>query len=133
MISFNKIRDKIRDRISALKARLSKFTLALLLAGSFTASSTPTGSTIFNGLWKIIYGLLHSITTSLGNLFGQIFSGFGQSIVSMFQSFGFSMAGYGVWAPVMFVVGLGVAMLVGYLMLDFIDGEKDVTEAEEAI
>ena len=51
-------------------------------------------------------------------------SGFGQSVVLMFQSFGFSMQGYGVWAPVMFVVGLGVALLVGYLFFTFIDASN---------
>ncbi|MDS0257756.1 hypothetical protein ApAK_08805 [Thermoplasmatales archaeon AK] len=77
--------------------------------------TSTIGLTIFQGIWSIILSL---------------FPGFGQSVVMMFQSFGFSMSGYGVWAPVMFVVGLGVAVLVGYLFFVFIDAEKDVTGFE---
>lgn len=103
-------------------------------AHSMTTSSTTatvSGSSIFSTIWGWITNLGSSIVSSLGGLFGQIFSGFGQSIVAMFQSFGFSMSAYGVWAPVMFVVGIGAAILVGYLLLDFIDGEKDVTGLED--
>ena len=96
-----------------------------------TTSTTVSGSSIFSTIWGWISSLGADIVQSLGGLFGQIFSGFGQSVVAMFQSFGFSMAGYGVWAPVMFVVGIGAAILVGYLLLDFIDGEKDVTGLED--
>lgn len=106
---------------------------AYLTAHAMTTSSTTTvsGSSIFSTIWGWITNLGSSIVSSLGSLFGQIFSGFGQSIVAMFQSFGFSMSAYGVWAPVMFVVGIGAAILVGYLLLDFIDGEKDVTGLED--
>ena len=98
------------------------------------ASSTSSiGSTIFSGLWSVILSLFKSIASGLGNLFNEMMSGFGQSVVLMFQSFGFSMSGYGVWAPVMFVIGLGLAILVGYLFFTFIDAEKDVTGFETAL
>ncbi len=96
----------------------------------FATSSSSIGSTIFSGIWSVILGLFKSISVGLGGMFQQMMSGFGQSVVLMFQSFGFSMQGYGVWAPVMFVVGLGVALLVGYLFFTFIDAEKDVTGFE---
>ncbi|MGP6221072.1 hypothetical protein [Caldiplasma sukawensis] len=101
------------------------------IAHTYTSSSTISGSTIFSQIWSWISSLGSQIVSSLGGLFAQIFSGFGQSVVMMFQSFGFSMSQYGVWAPVMFVVGIGAAMLVGYLLLDFIDAEKDVTGLED--
>jgi hypothetical protein len=74
--------------------------------------------------------MFKDIANGLGSMFAQIMSGFGQSVVTMFQSFGFSMSGYGVWGPVMFVVGIGVAILVAYLFFIFIDAEKDVTGLE---
>ena len=96
----------------------------------FSSTSTSTGQTIFNSIWNVVIGLFQTIASGLGSLFDQIMSGFGQSVVMMFQSFGFSMEGYGVWAPVMFVVGLGLAMLVGYLLFTVIDAEKDITGFE---
>ena len=96
----------------------------------FTTTSTSTGQTIFNGIWSVLIGLFQSIATGFGGMFNQMMLGFGQSVVLMFQSFGFSMQGYGVWAPVMFVVGLGMALLVGYLMFTVIDFEKDITGFE---
>ncbi len=128
MIGIQNIR-KFAARIRAGSRKLSMgiFPVILLVADS---TSSSIGQTIFNGLWGIILNLFKSITASLGSLFGEMMSGFGQSVVLMFQSFGFSMSGYGVWAPVMFVVGLGVAILVGYLFFTFIDAEKDVTGFE---
>jgi len=103
---------------------------ALFFIPLATSSSSSIGSSIFTSIWGIIMGLFKSISTGLGGMFNQMMSGFGQSVVMMFQSFGFSMSGYGVWAPVMFVVGIGVAILVGYLFFTFIDAEKDVTGFE---
>ena len=96
----------------------------------FSSTSTSTGQTIFSGIWNVIIGLFQTMATGLGGMFNQMMSGFGQSVVLMFQSFGFSMEGYGVWAPVMFVVGLGMALLVGYLLFTVIDFEKDITGFE---
>ena len=94
------------------------------------STSSSIGSSIFNGLWSVILMLFKSIASGLGSLFNEMMSGFGQSVVLMFQSFGFSLSGYGVWAPVMFVIGLGLAILVGYLFFTFIDAERDVTGFE---
>jgi len=107
------------------------YLLSHTMTTTSSTTSTVSGSSIFSTIWGWITSLGSSIVASLGGLFGQIFSGFGQSVVAMFQSFGFSMSAYGVWAPVMFVVGIGAAILVGYLLLDFIDAEKDVTGLED--
>ncbi len=98
---------------------------------AYATASSSIGQTIFTSLWSVIISLFTSIASGLGSLFQMMMSGFGQSVVLMFQTFGFSMSGYGVWAPLMFVVGLGVAILVGYLFFDIIDGEKDITQAED--
>ena len=66
--------------------------------------TSSIGQTIFNGIWKIILALFGQIANAFGNLFQDAFSGLGQSIVAMFQTFGFSLSPYGVWAPLMFVV-----------------------------
>lgn len=92
--------------------------------------TSSIGTTIFNSLWGILIQLFKDIANGFGILLQEAFGGLGQSIMMMFQSFGYSMSGYGVWAPLMFVVGLGVALLVGYLLFDVIDSEKDITGAE---
>ncbi len=104
--------------------------ISKLSATVFTTTSS-LGSSIFTSLWGIILSLFKDIATAFGSLIGEVFSGFGQSIVMMFQSFGFSMSSYGVWAPLAFVVGLGLAIMVGYLFFVFIDGERDVTGVED--
>ena len=126
----------IINRAGRMARALKKFRAgmafpALLLP--YVTGTASMGSTIFSGLWSVILSLFKSISSGLGGMFQQMMSGFGQSVVLMFQSFGFSMSGYGVWAPVMFVVGLGTAVLVGYLFFTFIDAEKDVTGFENDI
>ena len=112
----------IRGIISRMAGRISRVLKKFRIGITFPALLLPyvtgmssIGSTIFSGLWGVILSLFRSISAGLGGMFQQMMSGFGQSVVLMFQSFGFSMSGYGVWAPVMFVVGLGTAVLVGYL------------------
>jgi hypothetical protein len=127
MINIKKFKVFAMRTVTAAKKR-GKILPALLFVPYATSSSL--GSSIFSGIWGVIMSLFNSIASGLGQMFSQMMSGFGQSVVTMFQSFGFSMSGYGVWAPVMFVVGLGVAVLVGYLFFTFIDAEKDVTGFE---
>ncbi len=131
MITIKGFRKSFIAKLSKIlkKARIKGVFPALLFV-PYATSSSSIGSSIFTGLWSVILSLFKSISTGLGNMFGQMMSGFGQSVVLMFQSFGFSMQGYGVWAPVMFVVGLGIALLVGYLLFTVIDAEKDVTGFE---
>ena len=102
-----------------------------LTAFALSASST-TGSTIFASIWGLLMGFFTVIVNGMGNVFVLMMNGFGQSVVIMFQGFGFSLAGYGVWAPVMFVVGLASSLMVGYLFFVFIDFEKDIVGVEEA-
>ena len=133
MIAIRGIISRMAGRISRVlkKFRIGITFPALLLP--YVTGTSSIGSTIFSGLWGVILSLFKSISSGLGSMFQQMMSGFGQSVVLMFQSFGFSMSGYGVWAPVMFVVGLGTAVLVGYLFFTFIDAEKDVTGFENDI
>ena len=127
----------IINRAGRISRVLKKFRAGMAFPALFpvvyVTGTSSIGSTIFSGLWGVILSLFRSISSGLGGMFQQMMSGFGQSVVLMFQSFGFSMSGYGVWAPVMFVVGLGTAVLVGYLFFTFIDAEKDVTGFENDI
>lgn len=114
------------------KLLIAKLLIAkLVLLLPVVLSTASLGSTIFSDLWGVILGLFKDIAAAMGNLISMSFSGFGQSIVQMFQAFGFSMSSYGVWAPLMFVVGLALAIAVGYLFFDMIDAEKDVTGVED--
>jgi len=134
MIAIRGIISRMAGRMSrVLKKFRAGMAFPLLIPLSFVTGTSSLGSTIFSGLWSVILSLFKSISAGLGGMFQQMMSGFGQSVVLMFQSFGFSMSGYGVWAPVMFVVGLGTAVLVGYLFFTFIDAEKDVTGFENDI
>lgn len=98
-----------------------------------TLSGSSIGSTIFSSIWSLIMRILKDIANSFGSLISMAFSGFGQSVIAMFQTFGFSMSGYGVWAPVMFVIGLGAAVFIGYIFFDLIDAEKDITGFENDV
>lgn len=131
MINIRISTHKIKRRLNEARKKLGLTSFALMGAFATSSSTTVSGSSIFSTIWGWITTLGNSIVSSMGSVFSQMFSGFGTSVVLMFQSFGFSMSGYGVWAPVMFVVGIGAAILVGYLLLDFIDGEKDVTGMED--
>ncbi|PYB68291.1 hypothetical protein DMB44_04400 [Thermoplasma sp. Kam2015] len=133
MISIRGTLKQFTGRVSwALRKIRAGIAFPALLIPYVTGTSS-IGSTIFSGLWSVILSLFKSISAGLGSMFQQMMSGFGRSVVLMFQSFGFSMTGYGVWAPMMFVVGLGTGILVGYLFFTFIDAEKDVTGFENDI
>ena len=122
--------------LSFCKAKAkSKAALGLAIVAPFSSSSSSSisGDTIFNGLWSIILGLLNSLAQDIDILFGDIFAGLGGSIVDMFNTFGSSFGPYGIWAPIAFVVSLGGAMVIGFVILDVVDAEKDVTGFENDV
>lgn len=126
---FRSISAFIKTKVSGAK----KF-IGLAVVVPLSSSSTGiSASSIFNGLWSIILGLLDSLAQDIGILFGDIFSGLGSSIVDMFNTFGGSLGSYRIWAPVAFVVSLGAAMVIGFVILDVVDAEKDVTGFENDI
>ncbi len=87
-------------------------------------------SSITRPLMRIFLSFLSSISVDISSLFGQVFGGFGDAVVQMFQVFGASLGPYGPLAPTVFVGGLLLAVVVGYVEFDFIDAEKDVTGFE---
>ena len=127
-IFFRSIYTFAKTKVSGAK----KF-IGLAVVVPLSSSTGISASSIFNGLWSIILGLLDSLAQDIGILFGDIFSGLGSSIVDMFNTFGGSLGSYRIWAPVAFVVSLGAAMVIGFVILDVVDAEKDVTGFENDI
>jgi hypothetical protein len=126
---FIRVKSKLKS-----KAAKAKVLLGLGLVQPLASSSSGiSASTIFNGLWSIVLSLFDSLAQDIGVLFGDIFSGLGGSIVDMFNTFGMSFGPYGIWAPIAFVVSLGGAMVIGFVILDVVDAEKDVTGFENDV
>ena len=78
-------------------------------------------------------GFLKIVVNGLGNMFSGIFSGFSQSINIMFQGFGFSLSGYGIYGPLMFVFGIGIALLAGFLILALVGPLRDLVSMEDDV
>ncbi|MBX8640831.1 MAG: hypothetical protein KIS29_10890 [Thermoplasmata archaeon] len=112
------------------KARLKISVLSLMFIPMATSS---LGTTIFNSIWGLMMGFLQVILTGLGTMFGSIFSGFANSINIMFQGFGFSLAGYGVYGPLMFILGIGIALLAGFLILALVGPLRDLVGMEDDV
>lgn len=94
------------------------------------SSSSFSPSSMLNFIWGQFTGFLSFFLSQVEGLIGTIFSGFGLSILLMFQSFASSVGQYGIMAPVMFVIGIGSAIMVAYVFFTFIGAEKDITEVE---
>jgi hypothetical protein len=86
---------------------------------------------MISGIIKLLMSFLGIIMTGIGNMFATVFAGMGNSVVIMLQSFGFSAASYGILGPVAFVIGIGAAILVGYLFLVPTRAEEDVVQDED--
>jgi hypothetical protein len=119
---FSKIFKSLQNKLKTGREK------AAMLASTFGILSS-----IGSSLSKIFLSFLASIVNDMSILFGQIFGGFGQSIVLMFQSFGNSLGPYGPLAPTVFVGGLLLSVVVGYIEFDVIDAERDVTGFENDI
>ena len=121
------------NRIIAYIRRISRArTKISVLALAFVPMDTSSlGTTVFNSIWGLLMGFLQDIMNGLGTMFGGIFSGFTQSIDIMFQGFGFSISGYGVYGPLMFVFGIGIALLMGFLIFAVIGPLRDVVGMED--
>lgn len=95
--------------------------------------STLSLTTFIKPIFGMLIGFLKIIMNGFGSLFSTIFSSFGSAIAIMMQSFGFSSAQYGILGPTAFVAGLGLAFLIGYLLLVPGDAERDIVEDESEV
>ncbi len=132
MIGIKNFIGRIGKKLSGMKTKIFG-AVPLAFFHSVALSTASIGTTIFNGIWKLLLSFLAGIVSGMTTMFNSIFQGFAQSIVIMFQGFGFALSGYGVFGPTMFAVGIGMAVMVAYLFFMFIDSEKDVTEVEDDI
>jgi hypothetical protein len=109
----------------------SKFAGLRLIKLKLTMFTSLGLSSIVPDIFKLIMNFFGIIMTGIGNMFSTSFASLGGAVATMFQSFGFSTAQYGVLGPVAFVVGIGLALLIGYLLLVPADAEKQVVEGED--
>ena len=80
-----------------------------------------------------ISSFLYTIEATFASMFSTIFGSFATSISTVMTSFGFSAASYDILGPTMFVGGLGLAFLVGYLFLVPGDAERDIVQGEDEL
>ncbi len=128
----------IRGNLKFVRIRNSRLKYAVLgatvLPMSSTSSGGISGTSIFNSLWgSLMKYLFDPILSAFSSAFGGVMSGMVGGLDIMFQSWGFSLASYGVWGPMMVVVSISVALFVGYMIFDAIGIEKDVLGGEEAL
>lgn len=113
------------------KIKRARMKISMISLTFIPMATSSLGTTIFNSIWGLLMGFLQTIMNGLGTMFGGIFSGFTQSIDIMFQGFGFSLSGYGVYGPMMFVFGIGFALLLGFLIFAVIGPLKDLVGMED--
>ncbi|MBX8634797.1 MAG: hypothetical protein KHF84_09895, partial [Thermoplasmata archaeon] len=113
------------------KIKRARMKISMISLTFIPMATSSLGTTIFNSIWGLLMGFLQTIMNGLGTMFGGIFSGFTQSIDIMFQGFGFSLSGYGVYGPMMFVFGIGIALLLGFLIFAVIGPLKDLVGMED--
>lgn len=108
-----------------------------LLASHLDVYSTLGIDSGMKGLIKSGFGdissFLSTIEGTFASLFSTIFGSFATSISTVMTSFGFSAAAYDILGPTMFVGGLGLAFLVGYLFLVPGDAERDIVQGEDEL
>ena len=119
--------NRIITRIKGFRRKMKFSVLSL----TFVAMTTSLGTTIFNSLWGLLMSFLQTIMNGIGSMFQGVFGGFTQSIDIMFQGFGFSLAGYGIYGPLMLVLGIGIALIAGMLILAMIGPVKDIVGVED--
>ena len=107
----------------------------LVLAATSSGSSSGINSAgIFNSIWTLINGFLASVIGDFETLINQVIvQMFGNSFVTIFSNWGYSVSSEGIWAP---FVGIVVLALTGYAVYAFLDLyglERDVLSGERDI
>ena len=115
------------------KIRKARMKISIFSLTFIPMATSSLGSTVFNSIWSLLMGFLKIVVNGLGNMFSGIFSGFSQSINIMFQGFGFSLSGYGIYGPLMFVFGIGIALLAGFLILALVGPLRDLVSMEDDV
>ena len=130
MIGIKNIIGKISGKIRKINKALKSFSFFFFLPVVYT---TISGSSIFSSIWGLFLSLLKDIENIGTQAFSQLLGSFTNALGVMFQSWGFSLSGYGIWGPLMVVISLGVAGVLLYFFFAFIDGEQDVLGFEHDV
>ena len=130
MIGIKRIIGKIGGKIRKINKALKSFSFFLFLPVVYT---TISGSSIFSSIWGLFLSLLKDIENIGTQAFSQLLGSFTNALGIMFQSWGFSLSGYGIWGPLMVVISLGVAGVMLYFFFAFFDGEQDVLGFEHDV
>ena len=92
--------------------------------------ATISASGIFQSIWNLIMGFISSIINSISGAAGTLISSIASSLGGIVSGWSKAAAAYGIWGPLMAIISLGVAFIVGGFMLDMTDAFKDVGEIE---
>ena len=92
--------------------------------------ATISASGIFQSIWNLIMGFIKNIMDSISSAAGTLISSIGSSLGGIVSGWSKAAAAYGIWGPLMAIISLGVAFIVGGFMLDMNDAFKDVGEIE---
>ena len=95
-------------------------------SGASACGSSLNGSTLFCDIWNMLSLIFTPVLTALGDAFSTILGAFADGIGTMFTQWGNSFYGFGIWAPLMVVISLGVAAFVGYYFMDMEGVEGDI-------
>ena len=99
----------------------------------FTATTTISASGIFQSIWNLIMGFISNIMNSISGAAGTLISSIGSSLGGIVSGWADAAAAYGIWGPMMAIISLGVAFIVGGFMLDMTDAFKDIGEVESEV
>ena len=130
MLGIRNLIGKIGGKIRKINKKLKSFSFFIFLPIFYT---TISGSSIFSSIWGLFLSLLKTIENIGTQAFSQLLGSFVNALGIMFQSWGFSLSGYGIWGPLMVVISLGVAGVLLYFFFAFIDGEQDVLGFEHDV
>ena len=107
---------------------------SLVLASVSSSSSGINSAGIFNSIWTLINGFLASIVKDFETLINQVIvQMFGNSFVTIFSNWGYSVSAEGIWAPFVGVVVLALTGYAVYAFLDLYGLERDVLSGERDI
>ena len=95
--------------------------------------ATISASGIFQSIWNLIMGFIKNIMDSISSAAGTLISSIGSSLGGIVSGWSKAAAAYGIWGPLMAIISLGVAFIVGGFMLDMTDAFKDVGEIESEV
>ena len=117
----------LEEKIRKIRMRaLRNIALGLTIIPASSTGNGISGSSIFNSIWSLLMSGFGSIMKTLETAFGSVMGGFTSGVNTMWSSWGFSLAQYGIWAPLAMIISLAVAGFVAYLFFDLYGAEKDV-------